>query len=73
MFDDPKTLLVPRLDVEPKVFVGCEPRAPNKLELVAAGLGAVALPKILLFCGPETFDDDGCPPVIPKLNNALLA
>jgi len=41
--NDPKTLLAaPRLDVEPKVFVGCEPRAPNKLELAAAGLGAAA-------------------------------
>lgn len=42
VFDNPKGLLVvPRLDVEPKVFAGCEPKAPNKLELVVAGLGAV--------------------------------
>jgi len=70
-FDDPNTLLlVPRLDVEPKVFVDCAPSAPNKLELAGAGL---ASPKILLLCGPETFDDDDCPPVILKLNSGLLA
>lgn len=74
VFDDPKALLVaPKLDTEPNVFAGCEPRAPNKLELVAAGLGAVALPKTSLLCGPDAFDDDGGPPATPKLNNPLFA
>ncbi len=59
--------------MEPKAFVDCGPRAPNKLELAGAGLDAVPLPNILLLCGPETFDDGSCPPVVPKLNINFLA
>lgn len=70
--DDPKRLFIPGLDAEPKVFAGCEPKAPNKLELVVAGLGAVALPKVMLLWGPGALDNDDCPPVAPKLNNDLL-
>jgi len=41
VFVNPKGLLVaPKLDVDPKVLAGCDPKAPNKLELVVAGLGA---------------------------------